>query len=506
MKLGRATGTPGPVDSPSPSKKTKLSPGTSSLSEVADSPEAAAASAHASPTKSDVSMSDAEENPANHGKPPIPQQGFFPDPLAPDPIIYHIRDITPDMSDTEKKEIYSVTSYPTMDLSDQIAGVPPDKDFSNAKPSNQVTANTFLAYVEPYVRPLTEEDMAWLRERVSLLDMRPSMRLTWSQGDRVTPFLAVPRGKRHYTEIWAEEDGTVLVDNSHDKLPANHPRGNVDQINDDNLSSDQVSTGPLASRLLSLLKFEHRPPTNENANGVNDLNTFMDVNDSMDLDGLTNGHDNAEKPLAPASAVADMAGSKSAASQRLDYVQTEDRLKNELRHIGFLGQDENPDYDAHHDDDISERMRLLQAELRRVMIVNGARKARLLDLAKERLAYQEYSTIHEDLDSQVQQAYLKRTRTLGKSKKGGPGANKPRPGSHNAAGHGTAMSLNRARDIGDNARMLMDRRKRWESCIGPVFKDMRHGIPEPGTSIWDPKIMEAYEKAEIEALDEELAE
>lgn len=167
VKLGRATGTPGPVDSPSPSKKTKLSPGTSSLSEVADSPEAAAASAHPSPTKSDVSMSDAEENPVNRGKPPIPQQGFFPDPLAPDPIIYHIRDITPDMSDTEKKEIYSVTSYPTMDLSDQIAGVPPDKDFSNAKPSNQVTANTFLAYVEPYVRPLTEEDMAWLRERVS---------------------------------------------------------------------------------------------------------------------------------------------------------------------------------------------------------------------------------------------------------------------------------------------------------------------------------------------------
>lgn len=506
MKLSRATGTPGPVDSPSPSKKTKFSPGTSSLSEVADSPEAAPASAHPSPTKSDVSMSDAEENRVIHGQPPIPQQGFFPDPLAPDPVIYHIRDITPDMSDAEKKEIYSVTAYPTTDLSDQIAGVPPDKDFSNAKPSNQVAANTFLAYVEPYVRPLTEEDMAWLRERVS--DPRPDqvVRLKMAQGDRVTPFLSVPRGKRHYTEIWAEEDGTVLVDNSHDKLPANQPRGNAEQINDDNLSTDQVSTGPLASRLLSLLKFEHRAPTNENANGTSELNTFMDVNDTMDLDGLTNGHDNAEKPLAPASAVADMAGSKASTSQRLDYVQTEDRLKNELRHIGFLGQDENPDYDAHHDDDISERMRLLQAELRRVMIVNGARKARLLDLAKERLAYQEYSTIHEDLDSQVQQAYLKRTRTLGKSKKGGPGANKPRPGSHNVGGHGTATSVNRARDIGDNARMLMDRRKRWESCIGPVFKDMKHGIPEPGTSIWDPKIMEAYEKAEIEALDEELAE
>ncbi|EXJ85667.1 transcriptional adapter 3 [Capronia coronata CBS 617.96] len=488
VKVSRATGTPGPVDSPSPSKKTKLSPGTSSLSEVADSPEAAAASAHASPTKSDVSMSDTEDNRIIHGPPPVPQQGFFPDPMAPDPVIYHIREVTPDMPDEEKKEIYGVTSFPTKDLSDEIAGTPPDKDFSNAKPTNQVAASTFLTYVEPYVRPLTEEDMAWLRER----------------GDRVTPFLAIPRGKRSYQEIWAEEDGMVLVDNNNEKLPLNQPRGNFDSINDDNVSTDQVSTGPLASRLLSLLRFEHRSPPSETTNGMNDLN-FMatDSNDTMDLDGLTNGQDNSEKPLAPAAAVAEQAGPKVSSSQRLDYVQSEERIKGELRHLGLLGQDETPDYDAHHDDDISERLRLLQAELRRVLIVNGARKSRLLDLAKERLAYQEYSTIHEDLDSQVQQAYLKRTRTMGKTKKGGPGANKPRPGGHGAGGPGMAVSVNRARDIGDNARMLMDRRKRWESCIGPVFKDMKHGIPDKNTTIWDPKAMEGYEKAEMEALEEE---
>jgi transcriptional adapter 3 len=237
---------------------------------------------------------------------------------------------------------------------------------------------------------------------------------------------------------------------------------------------------------------------------MGDLNSFMgDGNDTMDLDGLTNGHDPSEKPLPPAAAVVDQAPSKNSTLQRLDYIQSEERIKGELRHLGLLGQDESPDYDAHHDDDVSERLRLLQAELRRVMIINGARKARLLDLAKERLAFQEYSTIHEDLDSQVQQAYLKRTRTLGKTKKGGPGANKPKAGTHGAGAPGTAMSVNRARDIGDSARMLMDRRKRWENCIGPVFKDMKHGIPEKGTTLWDPKIMEAYEKAEMEALEEE---
>jgi transcriptional adapter 3 len=47
-----------------------------------------------------------------------------------------------------------------------MAGVAPDKDFSNAKPTSQVNANTFLTWVEPFVRPLTEEDIAFLKEKV----------------------------------------------------------------------------------------------------------------------------------------------------------------------------------------------------------------------------------------------------------------------------------------------------------------------------------------------------
>jgi transcriptional adapter 3 len=156
------------MDSPSPSKKAKLSPGTSSLSEIAQSPpdETPDAEKHATPSKSDVQMDDSDEDHVLRPPPPVTQHSFFPDPLAEDPIVYHIRDVTPEMTDEEKKEIYSVTAFPTKDLSDQIAGTPPDKDFSNAKPTNQVAATTFLTYVEPYVRPLTEEDMAFLRERV----------------------------------------------------------------------------------------------------------------------------------------------------------------------------------------------------------------------------------------------------------------------------------------------------------------------------------------------------
>jgi hypothetical protein len=169
-KAIRAISTPGPVDHPSPSKRAKLSPGSSSLSEMAQSPDVATAgNDKPSPKKPAASAETSDDERQPPPAPPVTQHAFFPDPLAPDPVIYHIRDVTPGMTDEERKEIYSVTGFPTKDLGDQIAGTPPDKDFSNTKPTNQVAANTFLSYVEPYVRPLTEEDIAFLRERVSRL-------------------------------------------------------------------------------------------------------------------------------------------------------------------------------------------------------------------------------------------------------------------------------------------------------------------------------------------------
>jgi len=99
---------------------------------------------------------------------PIPQfQTFGPDPSTfDDPTIYHIRDVDDDMSDDERRMIYGVAQYPHDDLHDLTPGTPPDRDFSNAKPPNQATATTFANYLESYVRPLAEEDVAFLRERV----------------------------------------------------------------------------------------------------------------------------------------------------------------------------------------------------------------------------------------------------------------------------------------------------------------------------------------------------
>jgi hypothetical protein len=118
-------------------------------------------------------------------------QFFGEDPTEfPDSTIYEIRKVTPGMTEEEKKEIFSVAEYPPDDLHDLTAGTPPDRDFSSAKPTNQVAAATFINYVEPYLRPLTEEDRAFLQERVRLILTCSASVLMWTR--------AIERGAWRY--------------------------------------------------------------------------------------------------------------------------------------------------------------------------------------------------------------------------------------------------------------------------------------------------------------------
>lgn len=152
--------------SPSSKKSKNIVSSTSSLSPT-PSPVATGPGDQLSAADSPDSM-DSSDSHQPEPAPSVPQyQVFGPDPLAfDDPTIYHIREVTPGMADDERREIYSVAQFPKSDLSHMMTGTPPDKDFSNAKPTNQVSANTFATYIEPYVRPLTEEDIAFLKERV----------------------------------------------------------------------------------------------------------------------------------------------------------------------------------------------------------------------------------------------------------------------------------------------------------------------------------------------------
>lgn len=460
-----------------------------------------------------------ESSSEDEGAPPrreAPQfQTFGEDPSTfPDPTVYEIRDVKPTMSDDELREIFSVAVFPKTDLADLIAGDPPDKDFSSAKPTNQISFSTFSSYIEPYFRPFSEEDLAFLRER----------------GDRVTPFIMPKRGKKHYAEIWAEEDGAMAVDSNpqgRDKLQPNQPRGNIDNMDDDVAETDKLSVGPVLSRLLQALRPEGRAQSSEDKPMTNGVNGDAEVKEETNSDtaaeaaaaaaaaaaGGTPGGEET-KSLPPAAFMPESSSEawKKATHPKLDYTQVDERIKQELRHIGFLPQEGfEGDYDGHFDDEVAGRLRLLQDRLRQQMLINGARKARLTELVKERMAHQEYSTILEDLDSQVQGAYLKRTRTMGKSKKAKrPGGAAASAAAAAAGGAGGAAGMARP-GIGDVTRTLMERRKRWIDNIGTVFDDENLGkVPRvtdgPDSTIFKPEMMADLVKKERQAWDEEVEE
>ncbi|EFQ86674.1 hypothetical protein PTT_18010 [Pyrenophora teres f. teres 0-1] len=432
-----------------------------------------------SPSGSDVSHQPA---PA----PAVPQfQTFGPDPAKfDDPTIYHIRDVTPGMSIEERKEIYCVAEFPQEDLRDKIAGSPPDKDFSNAKPPSQVNATVFANYVEPYIRPLTEEDVAFLKER----------------GDRVGPFVLPRRGQRHYKEIWAEEDGAMHIDSNDQHPPPNVPRGAAEDITDDILETDQVSAGPLLSRLLATLRPEGRGNQNSHneQNGVN--------GDAMDIDeGAGTQADATNTNSLPAAAqlpdLVQPGWKASSQHARTDYAGMEDRVLMELKHYGLISDTdaESQSFDAHFDDEVAARLRFLQEELRKQSIINGARKQRLLELTEERIAQQEYNTIADDLDNQLNAAYLKRNRNIGKGKK----QNK-RPGGAGGGSHPVANAGISRPGVGEPIRTLMERRQQWINTIGPVVNFGKTGLPTE--TIFGEEKMKELENREVEIWNTEAEE
>ena len=323
------------------------------------------------------------------------------------------------------------------------------------------------------------------------------------------------RGKKSYKEVWAEEDGQISNDDTqqNERLPANQARGSLEDMDDDTAETDQVSMGPMMNRFMSTMRFEHRASPTDDKEKPNGL-----TNGEFGTNGLVNGNDpmdivnsnTEEKSIQPATYMPENILPSSARNPsnalKLTGAEMDERLKAELRHLGFLAPDAEPDYDGHFDDEVAERLRILQAELKRVSILNGARKARIEQIAKERMAYQEYSTILDDLNNQVQTSFAKRSRNAKKK-----GQNAKRPGGAGGGSHpvaaggagGGAAGVARSAAIGDQTRQLMQRREKWTNQIGPIFDDEVTKVREDGDSIFTDDVMEPLIRAEKERWDEE---
>ena len=77
------------------------------------------------------------------------------------------------------------------------------EDFSKSKQPSQVQVNTFYTSIEPWLRPIKEEDIGFLQYTA----------------DEVEPFI-MPKLGRHYSVVWEEED----IANYGMPLPGRQPR------------------------------------------------------------------------------------------------------------------------------------------------------------------------------------------------------------------------------------------------------------------------------------------
>lgn len=120
------------------------------------------------------------------------------------------------------------------------------EDFSKAKQPSQVLVTTFYTSIEPYLRPVKEEDIGFLEYTY----------------DEVEPFI-MPKLGRHYTEVWEEDDiaqygvplpGTAAV-RTGVTLPGSAPlpKWEPSQLQESDLIAEERGHGPLTERLVSAM-------------------------------------------------------------------------------------------------------------------------------------------------------------------------------------------------------------------------------------------------------------
>lgn len=359
------------------------------------------------------------------------------------------------------KKKYGVASYPENDLKDLLPGAIPDIDFSKTKaPSNQVQFTTYQSYIESFFRPFSNEDISFTNEKYVI----PPELDNQSYDPLVSPYL-IPKLGVFYADAWAEEDAALRSKLSSPgvqkpPLESYKPKGNLDHLVDEKMLTEDVSCGALSNRLLSAIL------------SVHEANRF----DDMDKDGL--GGDSGIKKedsimdenlfSDDVATQLDSGDAYKVTSDVNDFYSMEERLKRELKYIGIFtnftsGDDDKPKRPGNiidsddwiiekEDDEVCTEIRALQEELKSAVISNRRRKKFLIPILEDQLAYQEYCTILEDLDKQVDQAYIKRLKAKSKKKK-------------------TQEVSNTAQQQAANSglRALLDKRKRWINNIGKLF-------------------------------------
>ncbi|RPD59303.1 hypothetical protein L226DRAFT_536321 [Lentinus tigrinus ALCF2SS1-7] len=327
------------------------------------------------------------------------------------------------------------------------------EDFSKSKQPNQVLVTTFYTSIEPWLRPIKEEDLGFLQYTA----------------DEVEPFV-MPKLGRHYSVQWEEEDiatygqplpGTAATRASmHAPQPGTLPKWEPSTLDEEGATMDHHTHGPLTERVASAL---------------------LPMNHLLEYRGVkATEEDMAGRPGTNGAAAA-------AARDKLNVADLEERMKHVVRYHGLL--DEIPDYSEAVDDPIATALRHAQRELRTVLATNKARRARLAAIAEDRLAYQEYVDSRDAIDKSITTLYSKL------QKKDGPKVNKKKKqksvdlpsGVNGITGTAAlppcpaALGLNpdehNQLHIPEQLNELVRTRRNWVDIVGGVFEEKERESP-----------------------------
>ncbi|KAJ7891342.1 histone acetyltransferases subunit 3-domain-containing protein [Mycena olivaceomarginata] len=344
--------------------------------------------------------------------------------------------------------------YPTLPKPGPSKPIEVMEDFSVAKPPTQTPVTTFYTSIEPYLRPIREEDIGFLEHT----------------GDEVEPYV-LPRLGRHYLDVWAEQDAALLGatlppgagtlrDAPPDTFAPPAPKWDPSTLGENDLTTEARGHGPLTERVLSAL---------------------LPMTDATVWKGVKAAEDAMEgRPGGSAAAAA--------RKEKMNVTDLEARIRDTMRYHGLL--DLPPDYTEKVDDPIATALRHAQRELRTVVATNKARKARLTAIARDRLGYQEYLELRDSIDRNISTAYTKLQKKnepkLAKKKKqklegGTSAAGTPVPGEGAANGAvppppppcPAALGLGPDDDnmlvVTDQLRQLVETRRQWVDTVGGVF-------------------------------------
>ncbi|KAJ3540988.1 hypothetical protein NMY22_g4076 [Coprinellus aureogranulatus] len=327
-----------------------------------------------------------------------------------------------------------------------------ESDFSKLKQPPQTQVSTFYSSIEPYLRPVREEDVGFLEYT----------------GDEVEPFI-MPKLGVHYLEVWEEQDanGYTGIIPKAKEAPASafvapKPTWDPSTLTDQDMSSEDKGHGPLTERVISALL----PIPDLGWKGVKAAEDAME--------GRPGG-----------------SGAAAARRERLNVSDLESRIRDTMRYHGLL--ETVPDFSEKVDDPIATALRHAQQELRTVVATNKARKERLAAIARDRLGYQEYLETRDMLDKAITGTYSRlqrkdapKVKKSHKKKLAGAAAASAAAAAANAeaenpTGVPAALGMNPDEDnhllVDEKLREYVETRRKWVDEVGTVFEELQRQNP-----------------------------